>query len=944
MGNTVTKGAGSAQAATKPHSPGQQSFLIVFDFDHTMVDCNTDTVIPECLGRKALQAQLMEEHMQWTALMDTLVAPFTAQELREAAKKSVTIDSDMPEVFNYFRTLRDACGPSLLDINIASDSNLLFIDAALEGCLPGAREVITQIHSNPYEEVVDGAASAPRLDPMIDTEAERDAKYNAQRPRRSRLHWYEQHKCQSCLEGQKPNMCKSRILQRLLHTTRLIDPTIIFIGDGRNDYCTVQHALRPRDYIFARHAFPLHDTLAAQDWGCCHIKLWKNARELLSHFHQVISLAARLPTIVRLRDVDEKEFRSVSIMKRVPDILSRQLEHHRPNMSAAGIRLMEKLIESTRTNGPVPLLPGQTHVPTWMRNYAMTSEFDKPGLSLEESRQLTIAPRWGQMPWLHGEIYLYHLVWQYIMLRDDVVSPSTSSDGAVVNQITPYAMDNPLFTTDCKGLGTNLSEIPATPEETFDTTFLVLDRLQTGVAFGGAADPLPASPQALLPPPGESVLPSTADKTFYPYRDIFASDKTDVTQCFMDKRVVPMVSCKPWKALDEDVFQFLPTMLRWMLWGNAVDLSMFTLEELEGGHTKVSTKRGVAQEDEAQELKRRRHVEEEMMLAMENHVIGNDIAALREYIESLTRGSLPSHARAKAFQTNHIDIVMDNVGVEMVCDLMFGLWFVSHSTSEGRQHPSITFHVKPMPYYVSDVTPPDFAAQLAMLSEAAAGSGAYAGKFSDDERAAVAEMVSLTKEALASGAFKVESDVVWTQPNEYRDLPPRVVNRYFFRQHVSPPDMGDTASPTTPNPNLSGIYLENKLYVDPLTALVLFKGDLNYRRLIGDRHWCRTDFTSALAPSGDAVATMEEKFTAAQRQLVAPLLADTPLEDVMAGPGMGDVVGAYWPTRTMAVASIRTVKSECCVGAAGERKAKLDAEKGVAWRSSGKYGLILLAA
>lgn len=40
---------------------GRQSFLVVFDFDHTLIDCNSDEVIPCKLGRKAMMRSMMQE-------------------------------------------------------------------------------------------------------------------------------------------------------------------------------------------------------------------------------------------------------------------------------------------------------------------------------------------------------------------------------------------------------------------------------------------------------------------------------------------------------------------------------------------------------------------------------------------------------------------------------------------------------------------------------------------------------------------------------------------------------------------------------------------------------------------------------------------------------------------------------------------------------------------
>lgn len=95
-------------------------------------------------------------------------------------------------------------------------------------------------------------------------EVKRDDLYNKAHTRRCRLGWYEphSHNCSLCLANGRPQMCKSRIMHRILATTRLIDPTIIYIGDGLNDYCPVLNVLRPRDYVLVRSGYALHTILS----------------------------------------------------------------------------------------------------------------------------------------------------------------------------------------------------------------------------------------------------------------------------------------------------------------------------------------------------------------------------------------------------------------------------------------------------------------------------------------------------------------------------------------------------------------------------------------------------------------------------------------------------------------------------------------------------------
>ncbi|GET85923.1 hypothetical protein, conserved [Leishmania tarentolae] len=994
---------------------GRQSFLVVFDFDHTIVDCNTDEVIPAALGRRDMQLRMMgaKTRMQWTKMMDTILAPFHKDELRKEAHDSVTIDPKMPDVFQYLRDAQkrysiavpgsaspgDARAaavqdnmPGFLEMNIASDSSLLFIDAALDARLPGVKECMSQIHSNPYYDLTaPGVSQSAGLDACygadmpagslnVNDEVDRDATYNPGMTRKSRVCWYEPHghQCKCCLAGGKPNMCKSIIIERLLQTTSLIDPTIIFVGDGANDYCPVLNVLRPRDYIFARRNFPLHHILAGAQHpasskngvtgyvgGCCHVGLWQNAAELLELFQLAMEHpGARLPTLVRFRDVAAKEFRSVTMAKRIPAVLRRTLEDLR-NASAVsekGRQRIIELIQNAEANGMVPPLPGQGCVPAWLRNYAYVSEYDNVNATdvarrvsppTAKGQEHVIAPRWGQVPWLHGEIYFYHLLWQCLMMQD-----AAEGAASTFNVVTQHALHNPLLSQECRV--TSKAGLISPPEVAMQSArdvaplvcrpayiadSVVVRRMQLG-----SDDRSRQVPYAeVVRQPSGCAIPAAA--TFFAeYRDIFAREKNDVLMDFLNARVRPMLACQPWDA-DRD---YGGVLLRWMLWGNGIDLSMFTLDQLADSHGKAAGGDNTSHFGDVAAL---REAEKAASLEQDAKLVGNEVAKVEAYLQRLLD---PDDA---CNGTRQVDIVMDNVGVECISDLCFGLWYVKQAAKLGGAadagNARVVYHVKPMPYYVSDVTPRDFDLTLAALE------GSYTSDaFEPDAakrmrlKAVLEPFIVQVRDCFACGAFSIDADTVWTQPSEYRDLPPRVLNSYFFTQCVSAPtsarDVAETmagsgvaaalADTACPASSPAGLYRMNKAHVQARSGLVLFKGDLNYRRLVGDRYWNRTDFFTTLAKEERPdLRKTPEGYSAVERSIVAELTHDTPTTALMDSPTFAEVISAYWPTQAVPVCAIRTIKSECCVGVPGDVRARLDQELGLSWRVSGKYGVILLA-
>ncbi|KAG5486719.1 hypothetical protein LSCM1_07973 [Leishmania martiniquensis] len=1001
---------------------GRQSFLIVFDFDDTIVNCNTDEVIPAALGRRDAQRRMMvgKGRMQWTKLMDTVIAPFHKDELTKAAHDAVRIDPKMPEMFQYLIDAQkqyavaapvlvppdDARAvavqdniPGFAEINIASDSNLLFIDAALDARLPGVKERISQIHSNPYYDLTAAGvppdaglnvcygADRPAGSLNANDEEERNAAHNPGVTRKSRICWYEPygHQCQCCLAGGKPNMCKSIIIERLLQTTSLIDPTIIFVGDGANDYCPVLNVLRPRDYIFARRDFPLHHILAGARHptstqngvagdvgGCCHIGLWKDAGELRELFQLAMEHpGARLPTLARFRDAAANEFRSVTMATRIPSVLKRTV-HELSNasaMSKQGRQRVMELLRGAEGNGMVPPLPGQTCVPAWLRNYAYVSEYDNANAGdvarrvsrAVEGEEWLIAPRWGQVPWLHGEVYFYHLLWQCSMMRDaaEGAAAADAETTSALNVVTPHAMHNPLFSQECRVASTSgmISPPAVAMQSARDVAplvcrpALIADGVVVRRVRPGSDGPAKRVTYAeVVRQPSGCAIPAV-ETFFSQYRDIFAREKRDVLMNFLSVRVVPMLACQPWGA-DRD---YGGVLLRWMLWGNGIDLSMFTLDQLAVSHGKAA---GGGEKLHGGDVAALREAEKAASLAQDASIVGNEVAKVEAHLQRLLdlgdAGNAP----------RQVDIVMDNVGVECIADLCFGLWYVNQVAKRGAAAAAgkarVVYHVKPMPYYISDVTPRDLDLTLAELE------GAYTDEaFEPDAtkratlKAVLEPFIAQVRHCFASGAFAVDADTVWAQPCEYRDLPPRAVNQHFFTQRASPPTpAGDAAAETAgsgvaaalaatacPASSAAGLYRMNKACVQARTGLVVFKGDLNYRRLIGDRYWDRTDFLTTLAKEERPdLRTMPASYTAEEQAIVAELTQDTPADALMDSPTFAEVISAYWPTQVVPVCSIRTIKSECCVGVPGNAKARLDQEAGITWRVSGKYGEILFAS
>ncbi|MFD3836207.1 damage-control phosphatase ARMT1 family protein [Streptomyces sp. NPDC058642] len=182
-------------------------------------------------------------------------------------------------------------------------------------------------------------------------------------------------------------------------------------------------------------------------------------------------------------------------------------------------------------------------------------------------------------------------------------------------------------------------------------------------------------------------------------------------------------------------------------------------------------------------------------------------------------------------------LVADNAGRELVPDLLL----IAHLLAQGRVRRAI-LHVKPYPYYVSDATTADVVDAVRRLTRA---QGAAAGHGR--------ELWS----AMADGSLTVRAHPFSCAPLPYEAMPDDLRAEFAG------------------------------------AALTVVKGDLNYRRLVGDRMWPPT----------------------------------TPFADVT----------DYFPGP---VAALRTLKSDVITGLAPATEAALVAAEGQRWRTGGTHALI----
>ncbi|KAF9048020.1 DUF89-domain-containing protein [Hymenopellis radicata] len=280
-------------------------------------------------------------------------------------------------------------------------------------------------------------------------------------------------------------------------------------------------------------------------------------------------------------------------------------------------------------------------------------------------------------------------------------------------------------------------------------------------------------------------------------------------------------------------------MIQMCLWGNATDLSLLTNLSLS-------------------DIEHLQSVGKDAQTARQAFILKDDQDTVWKQIQSVTDG--------------RVDFVLDNAGFELFTDLVFADFLVTYTPHVSK----VVFHPKLIPWFVSDVTPHDFKQTIDLLLDA---SFLSASSPSEAEKDDLQHMVTRWKDYVEKGVFSLPV------PQET-------------------PLGGGTGS-TADFWTTSLPYWDLKVHVPALwqdlhenSSLVIFKGDLNYRKLTGDIVWpVDTSFETALGPLAGSF----------------PLL------------------------------SLRTNKADVVVGVDKQVAAKLDSsdEK---WRVNGRYALISFSA
>lgn len=202
--------------------------LAVFDFDHTIVDHNSDIIARDIINPSNLIPNHKDYPGNWTEYMQQVFN--TLKHINISVKQIIDVISMMNSIEGIPYLLRTLYENNI-DIIIASDSNSLFINNWLKH--NELSDVVSCVYTNPAKIENDCITIEP---------------YTLQQT------------CNRCSK----NMCKGNIIREHKLSKNKKYDKILYFGDGNNDLCPILK-LTQNDFAFPRLGYVLENLLKSHN-------------------------------------------------------------------------------------------------------------------------------------------------------------------------------------------------------------------------------------------------------------------------------------------------------------------------------------------------------------------------------------------------------------------------------------------------------------------------------------------------------------------------------------------------------------------------------------------------------------------------------------------------------------------------------------------------------
>jgi pyridoxal phosphate phosphatase PHOSPHO2 len=288
-----------------PEDPSSSDWVVVFDFDWSLVNENTDTfcamkALGADEGRKLVsEASTRSKTIGWTRAMDEMHQKLLEMGFGADRMLAAVAETPMPgELVSAVKRLAAQKVPSV----IVSDANDLFILAVLERQGLTVSEDMAKTHPQ-FARLVAAPGDTPHFAMMATNPASlaesspktekstTDSSPTAGVRVSIRAHDPAPTGCPRC----PINMCKGRAVHAMLEHCGIISGRggkrsrrIVYVGDGSGDFCPCS-LLGSSDTVLARSEFALARLLggAGSDIGCA-VREWADGADLAAQLLEVV--------------------------------------------------------------------------------------------------------------------------------------------------------------------------------------------------------------------------------------------------------------------------------------------------------------------------------------------------------------------------------------------------------------------------------------------------------------------------------------------------------------------------------------------------------------------------------------------------------------------------------------------------------------------------------
>nr|XP_026696512.1 pyridoxal phosphate phosphatase PHOSPHO2-like [Ciona intestinalis] len=238
--------------------------LVIFDFDNTISEGNTDTVVMDMVTDEAEAAKLWstEQTRNWTKLVNSFLNHLfengvTVQEMAAELRKMQLV-SGMVELLKFLGE-----NPQKFKVVIMSDANSFYIETLLEEY--GLENVVSEIFTNKALLEDNGRVCVIPC------------------------HSHDHEEC-------PVNMCKGVLIREFIKRLKNegeVFSSICYVGDGSNDFCASIN-LSSDDFVFPRAGFMLDKMIRksrrtpSMNQVDAEVIVWQSGTEIMEKLKQMI--------------------------------------------------------------------------------------------------------------------------------------------------------------------------------------------------------------------------------------------------------------------------------------------------------------------------------------------------------------------------------------------------------------------------------------------------------------------------------------------------------------------------------------------------------------------------------------------------------------------------------------------------------------------------------